>query len=187
MKTQLRLLTIAFLSVLVFNSCSEDNDSNNDTGGDLLGAWDMAEFNYSGTSSAEFQGIDITTEYDGVGTNIDAQMNITENPNEILFSGSYDIDLTVMFQGQTQTQTFPIDNAQSVSTWTRSGNTLTVEGEFVSVEGTDLNQAEIQTQEYIIEELTDDTLVLTTTTVQEINQQGVTSTVTVDLYARFTR
>lgn len=181
---KLKVLAVLALSLVVLISCESDSNST-DTSGDLLGTWNMVEFDYSGTSSAEFQGIPITTTYEGVGTNMDATMMFTEDPNELMFEGSYDIELTFEFSGQTQTQTFPINDAQSTTTWSRNGNILTIEEGFVSIEGSDLG--DVESQEYTIQELTANTLILTSNVTQELTQQGVTSTVTLESYIRFTR
>lgn len=186
MKSQLKLVLLVVFGLTVLNSCSDDNnDSDSDTGGELLGVWDMVEFDYSGTSVTDFMGQDFTTTYDGVGTNINATMEMTENPNNLMFSGSYDVDLTFNFAGQTQTQTYPLEDVESLSTWTRSGNVLTIDGDFATVEGTDLG--EVEAQDYIIEELTDNTLILTSEITQVVNNQGVDATVSIEIYMRFTR
>ncbi|MFC0604290.1 lipocalin family protein [Winogradskyella pulchriflava] len=185
MKKQLKLLVLLVLSLTVFSSCSDDDSDSNSTSGELLGVWEMVEMEYTGTSVTAVQGQDFTTSYDGVGSNMDTTMEITENPNNLLFSGSYDIDLTFSFVGQTQNQTVSLDDVESVSTWTRSGNTLTIDGDFATIEGVDLG--EVQTQDYTIEELTDNTLVLTSSINQVVTNQGVDNDVSIEIYMRFTR
>jgi hypothetical protein len=185
MKSQLKLVFLVVFGLTVLNSCSDDDNDSNSTDGEILGVWELVEFDYSGASVAEFQGQDFSTTYDGAGTNIDATMTMTENPNDLVFSGSYDVDLTFTFAGQTQSQTYPLDDVESVSSWSRSGNILTIDGDFATIEGTDLG--EVQTQDYTIEQLTDNTLVLTSMITQVVNNQGLDSTVSIEIYMRFTR
>ena len=183
---QLKLIVLLVFGLTMLNSCSDEStDASNETDGELLGVWEFVELDYSGTSVAQFQGQDFTTTYDAVGTNIDATMEITENPNDLVFTGSYDIDLTFSFAGQTQSQSYPLDDVDSISSWTRSGNILTIDGELVTIEGTDLGEA--QAQDYTIEELTDNTLVLTSSITQIVDNQGLESTVSIEIYMRFTR
>ena len=174
MKTKFKLVLFVAFGLTLFNSCTSDNDDSSSTDGNLLGTWEMVEFNYSGDTTTEFQGQSFSTDYVGMGSNFDNTiLVITENPNEMAFSGSYDINLDFTFQGQTQSQTSSIEDAQSVSTWSRSGNTLTIEGEIVSVEGTELD--EVGSQEYTIQELTDTTLILVSSITQVVSEQGVDS------------
>jgi len=186
MKIQLKLFVILVFALTVFNSCSsESSDESNTTDGELLGVWNLVEFDYSGSSVTDFQGQNFTTTYDAVGSNIDATMEITENPNDLIFSGSYDINLVFSFAGQTQTQVYPVEDVESISSWTRSGDILTVNGELVTVEGADLGEAE--SQDYTIDELTSSTLVLTAEVAQIVENQGLESTVTIEVYMKFTR
>lgn len=185
MKTKLKLVLLVVFGLSILTNCSDDNNDSNSTDGELLGVWELVEFNYSGDSVYEIQGQDFSTSYTGVGTNIDTTMEITENPNDLLFSGSYDVDLTFSFAGQTQNQIYPIVDAESISNWTRLGDVLTIDGEFASVEGADLG--EVQTQDYVIEELTDNTLVLTSIIDQIVDNQGLENAVTMEIYMKFTR
>jgi len=186
MKIQLKLFTLLVVGLTVFNSCSsESSDMSNITDDDLLGVWELVEFDYSGSSVTDFQGQDLTTTYDALGSNIDATMEITENPNDLIFSGSYDINLTFSFAGQTQTQLYPVEDVESISSWTRSGDILTINGELVTVEGTDLGEAE--SQDYTIDELTASTLVLTSEVTQTVENQGLESTISIEVYMEFTR
>jgi len=161
MKNQFRLIVVLVLSVFVF-SCSSDDDSSSEgggeTGGELLGSWRMVAFDYEGESSTEFEGTNFTTTFVGVGENIDATVEITEDPNEMITMGSYDITVTYSFAGQTESQTFPVEDVSGLSTWERNGDILTIEGEFVESSLEDFG--EIAAQDYTIEELTDTTLVL---------------------------
>lgn len=169
MKT-LKLLFIT-LFIISFTACSSEDDSNDnnnptDTNADLTGTWNLEGLNVETESVSTIQGQSFTSTSVGEGTNIDYQMIFSENPNEVIGEGSFDMEFTITFAGQTQTETLPGEPIiGDLGTWTREGNNL-----IISING--------ETPTYEITQLTESTLVLNVTQVDEVTEQGVTTVAT---------
>lgn len=132
----MKKISILFLSFLfVFASCSKDDDNTPnqvDSTIDITGSWELTGMEYEGESSQTVQGQTITMDYVGVARDIDAQVVFTENPNEVTSTGSYTIDLTMNYLGQTITQDYFLDFSDyitSASSWSIDGNEMTFESE----------------------------------------------------------
>ncbi|WP_299213877.1 lipocalin family protein [uncultured Dokdonia sp.] len=179
---------MALFIVTSFVSCNSDDDSSNDTSADLVGTWNITAFDYQGATSAEILGETITSSFDGIGQNFDASVVFTENPNEYTSNGSYDAVVTTTVLGESQTETTSIDNFQSEGMWSRSGNTITFDGDLLNVDTTIpvIGMEEIMNDATILE-LTETTLRLGQNISQEIMQEGITATVTLTSEVVLTR
>lgn len=172
-----------------FAACStdDDNSNNNDTSGELVGTWDLISLDYNGNTFTSMDGQGFNIDFVGFAENIDYSLTFTENPNEFLAGGSYDINASSTFEGQTTTINESFDGVSSEGTWEQNGNILTVEGTLVDAGTTLPVNMDIETAPTVISELTDTTLVLT----QEINQEqtanGVTITISVFAETTYTR
>lgn len=173
MKNTWKLLLMAFLSITLLTGCNEDDDTP-ESGASLVGLWNLTSYNYSGDITTTNQGVTIETQFNGEAINIDATLEIAENPNTMTAAGTYDIVLTTIFLGDEIEQTVSIPDVSSESTWERNGNTLTIIGDVVG--GSELPggfPTDLNTQDYTIVELTDTTLRLTLNTSFEVTQVGV--------------
>ncbi|PZD79154.1 hypothetical protein DNG35_03860 [Mesonia sp. K7] len=113
--------------MLILTSCStDDNTSNNVNNTSLLGDWEMIDVNYTGTQTVDFQGQTMTMDFSGQSVSFEDAIVVFNQDNTYTSSGSYVIELTVNFMGQSNTQQFPVDNFFGTGTWLKSGNTLTV-------------------------------------------------------------
>ncbi len=175
MKNFKTLLLCAFLVVL--SSCGSDDDaSSNGDEALIAGAWALNGLNYSGSSSTDAGEI----QYVGVGQDFTAVYTFEENPNIISATGSYAIELTTTFGGQTITQVVGseaiggaiADNGDS--TWSIDGSELTV-------------TTNAESQVYTIVTLSNTSLVLNFDDTVTVNQGGVMQTTTVDVTYSFTK
>ena len=123
------LLTLA-LTTSLFISCSSDDDNTPapETGTDanIVGTWTAESVDYSGFTSTLVldTGNTLRVEYTGTGTDIDFGMVFSESPNELVTSGSFDLDLTTSIQGiPEQSMVLDLDFLEN-GTWVRNGNTL---------------------------------------------------------------
>lgn len=173
-----KLLLLAFLAVSIV-SCKSDDDSDGgggDTSGNLIGTWIGVDLDYSGSTTTTADGLPpITADFVGETTESDYTLTFSEEPNEVVSDGSYTIELTTTILGETQTNTEDLDFFLT-GTWTRDGNTLTI-------------SAEGRTEEYTIEELTDDSLILVSQTTEDLGDEelGLEIITEIDLRVIFTK
>ncbi|WP_203256038.1 hypothetical protein [Hyunsoonleella ulvae] len=184
----LKRVVLFFVVATATLSC-ESNDDTMDTSGDLLGDWELTSYTTSGSTSATVQGNTISSNYTGKALNIDYIMTISENPNRaITENGSFDIELVSSINGVNSTETTSINNINSETGWSRNGNILTFTEEFASF---DTNAPVVDdvsaNPDYIIEELTDTSLILSTSISEQINDSGVDFDVDVMLRLTFAR
>ncbi|MCK7590568.1 lipocalin family protein [Subsaxibacter sp. CAU 1640] len=161
-------------SLVIFSCSSDDSDDSSDTSGNLLGTWVAVDVDYNGSSTTTFQGQTIPSTFVGEAYDVNYSLVFTENPNELMADGTYSIELTTTSMGQTQ-----VDNLENLEfatngTWERSGNELTI-----------VSQG--QTRIYTIVELTDSTFKMGIQTVEELSQNGLDYSVTINLLATYTR
>lgn len=97
----MKLLKIAALCfcVVFIQSCGEDESIEPFESADLVGTWNMTDFDTSGTISYTIEGVPIPVQIDGTGKDIDAFVEFTEDPNQFTSSGSYTIVLTTSGTG----------------------------------------------------------------------------------------
>lgn len=190
MKNIFKFLLILLITASFVSCSDEDSDMNDDTNvveteteeagetsSELIGTWEMISFEFEGTSSTGSLGLTFVIDFEGVGQNIDYTIEITED--EFIASGSYDVELTTTAFGQTMTIVESLGDVSGNSTYTREGNTLFSDGSFVSIG----DNAPIMSMvgEATITELTETTLRLIQEDTQEIENDGVTSTVTISV------
>ena len=173
-----KIFLILFVNLIVFTSCENDlvsappsdsteengNSGGTDVSGDLLGSWQMISFNYTGTTVTTVQGITLTADFVGVASDIDYVIEFTETPNNFSATGGYDLELTTTSSGQSFVENVEDLNVSSNGTWSKNNNTI------VFTETSEDGEA-------TIEILNDTTLKFTQIVDENINQQGVESTV----------
>ncbi len=169
-----KVLFLMIMSLIVFTSCENDlvsappSDSiiTGDTSGDIVGRWDLKSLTYTGTN------IVTTTDgvenqiIDGVGSNFNYLMNITDSPNNYSIIGSFDVQFTVTI-GDDEITTNETTSGSSNGSWTKNGNTLTT----IEEGSSEALIAEIQV-------LDDNTLRYTVLTLQEDNSNPDATTET---------
>lgn len=123
----LRLLFLAIL--VVFTSCSSDDDNTIDLTADITGAWNLTEFEFEGGSEITFEGQTIAITFTGIGKDFDAQVTFASNPNTYVTSGSYTLVYTVEFMGFTESDEADIDIEDELGSgqWSIQGNEIIFE------------------------------------------------------------
>ncbi|MFC4633753.1 lipocalin family protein [Dokdonia ponticola] len=186
MSKLVKLCMVLFV-VTSFVSCSTDDDGGSDTSASLVGTWSVTSLDYEGTTSFDFLGETINTSFEGVGQNLDLDFTFTENPNEYTAEGSYDIVLDFTVNGMSETETTSVDNLQQVGTWERNGNILSIDGEIIDI---DLDIPVGDTtgmSELTILELTETTLRLGQDVTEEVTEEGITVSITINSEIVFSR
>lgn len=143
-------------------------------------------FDYEGTTTVMADGLTIATQFVGVAQNIAYTLEFSENPNEFVSDGTYDIELTSTLLDQTSAQTVELGDLSGSGTYTLDGTTLSVTGDLVSVQ-TGGVLGEETTGDITISQLTDTTLILTQETIQEQTVGAQSFTVTLSSEIVFTR
>ncbi len=135
----LKLLII--LSVPFLFSCEDDEAANPS----IVGEWALSSLEYSTYSKTTAYGITLELEGEGLGYDMDTQINFTTDPNEFTTSGEYSVELTYGFQGQTATEKIEDIPFVAEGTWEVKDNvvTMTVDGETEEMTVTSLTESEI--------------------------------------------
>ena len=170
---KLNLLCIAF--VFALTSCSSDDDNSSaDVSGDIIGTWIGLDVEYSGRTVTEFLGQEIVADFVGEAYDVDYTLTFSENPNEIVSSGSYSLEVTTTALGQVQVEN--IENIEGLGngTWNKDGDQLTIVSGGETTVGT-------------IVELTSTSLILELSEVQDISQDGLIIATTINAIATFTK
>jgi len=172
-----KTLLVLLLSITIF-SCDSDDGTPiipvTDVSGDILGTWEMIDLNYTGSNTVTSQGQAIPTTYVGVGKNIDNSISFTENPNDLIAQGTYDIELTSTTFGQTTTQTETNLPLLPNSTWSKNGTNL-----ILTSNGQDTP--------FTILELSGTTLKLQQDSDDTLTQQGITIVNSLSMVITFIR
>ena len=119
-------------TVFAFNACSSDDDSDDPptppiAADALVGTWNAVsmEANGSGTVASPWGNASYTAT--GVGSNLNCNLVITENPNNITSNGTYDMVVHVNVSHPlvpSYTDTFTDLPFSADGTWSRSGADL---------------------------------------------------------------
>lgn len=171
MKTiKFSLLAILFICL---TACSTDDDSPNVDTSMITGVWNLQEFNYSGETSGNFEGMDINTSFEGIAENIDATLSFNED-NTFNMAGSYDVRLT----SEDITEVVPVNNASSSGTWKIEGDYIITSGAVGQVQGQGI--AGPQEGRMRISEVSESRMVLIIDQESTTNQGGMDFTIKMD-------
>jgi len=107
------------LMLLVLASCGQEEESQ-----DLVGTWNLQEFEYAGTSTIIFEGESSITDFEGEARDITATV-VFDADGTFQAQGSYTIDLTSDFGGQVISTPVVINNFLGSGTYELDGTTLT--------------------------------------------------------------
>jgi len=172
MKTiKLALLTFLFIT---FSSCSKDSDNNSDLNSSMIvGEWNLSSLNYNGKTELNFNDTNYTTVFSGVAENIAYTLTFNAN-NTFKTEGGYDVNLTT----DGFSQIYPIVGYTSSGDWSIEGNILKT-----SVGLAQLNEGELTASEsvgeVIIQEITENRMVLIVDQVTKFNESGFENIATV--------
>ena len=165
--------TIKFLVLSLFIistlSCSEDEDSVSLSEEEkmLVGTWKVESFQYAGTSTGNFEGMELNSTYQGIGQDVDAVLNFKDN-GTFSFQGSYDVFLSVSgFDGML----IPVENASSSGDWYIQDNYLYTSDAIGQVDNQMVQNPENSRMR--IQEGTANRLVLIIDQENEINENGI--------------
>lgn len=161
MKTTIKLFLFV-LSISIFSSCSDSSNSVDVTADDLVGVWNLTDINGEGTSTTTINGQSITADVTTTGRDYDFTTEITTNPNTISGTGSYVAISTSTFLGQTVTEEQLLTSISGLDsgTWSLDGNIIT------TIVGGETNQI-------VVEQVTDNLLVLGATFEETQQIQGI--------------
>ena len=161
MKTTIKLFLFV-LSVSIFSSCSDSSTSVDVTAADLVGVWNLVDINGEGTSTTTINGQSITADVTTTGRDYNFITEFTSNPNTVTGTGSYIAVSTSTFLGQTVTEEQLLSSISGLDsgTWSLSGNVITTE-----VGG--------ETNQIVVDEVTDNMLVLTAAFEETQQIQGI--------------
>ncbi|UKM64101.1 lipocalin family protein [Flavobacteriaceae bacterium GSB9] len=164
------------LLIAIMTSCSSD-DSTSEITADIVGTWEMTDYDYTGTTKTTFEGQTYSADYVGEAFNIDYRMTFNENPNTIETEGSFSLELTTTAFGETSTQVVNTDDVETINagTWEIQNGNLVTQADG-GIEAT-----------YKIEELTETSLVLSLNQEVDISQSGVTAKTTINAKMFFQR
>lgn len=165
MKTKLKLFLFV-LSISFFSSCTDNSTPIDVSSDDLLGIWNITDFNFEGTTSATLAGQTITSTFVNTGRDYDFTVEFTSNPNTIASSGSYVSISTVTVAGQTFTEEVPVNSISGLDsgTWSLNGNVITT-----TVGG--------ESSEMVIDQITSNLLVLKAVVEENQSAQGADITI----------
>jgi len=119
----LNLVLLLTLS-LTFFSCSDDEATPSNSDG-VTGTWMLTDLDYAGTSTTAAGGVPITSDFSGtLGPNPDATV-VFSSDGTYTSQGSYVIQLTTDFGGQSINTDVSINGFAGSGTWSESGTELT--------------------------------------------------------------
>lgn len=161
-----KLNTLFLVFTLIFASCSSD-DGTPEISGDIVGIWEMVDYDYSGTTVTQAQGQTLSANFVGEAYDIDYTLTFEENPNKVISEGSFSLELTTTVAGQTSTQNIEALDVLESGTWE------IINGELVTV--TSNGEGKMK-----IEQLTESTLVLSIEEELDLSQSGASIISTVN-------
>lgn len=149
-KIRLSLLGIFFVTLI---SCSKDEGTNGETSGSLTGQWNLTEFEYTGFSESNIDGISMRADYQGIAENINASLTFHSN-GTFESEGVYD----VILKGEGMTIPYRDLSYTSSGNYKVSGKTIDI----TNFQGTSTPgaYAVASEKEMTIVELTKNTLIL---------------------------
>lgn len=171
---KLSILLVIFL--VTFSSCSEDGDSSPVAiSEDIVGTWNMVDYDYSGVTTTTFQGQTVSADFIGEAFDINYKLTFAESPNELISEGSFKIKLTTTINGQTSVDDTQVDDFLTTGSWEIKNGELITNTE---------DAGEGVTK---IVELTETSLVLSLSQEEDLSQQGITIISNIDGIISFER
>lgn len=124
----LLLLSLALVSI----SCGDDDSSEMEGATQLVGTWKAESLTGSASTSIEIVGETTTTIATFNGKDLDYTVDFSST--SFMTEGSYAVDLEVTVMGQSSSSSDSYDNVMGSGTYTTSGDTIFVAGQFFDLE-----------------------------------------------------
>lgn len=170
MKTiKLSLFALMFISLC---SCSKD-ESPNLNATMIVGEWNLSSFNYDGKTEMNYEDTNYTSNFSGVAENIDLTLTFNSN-NTFQSKGSYDVNLTI----EGYSQIYPVSGYTSSGNWSVDGNILKTTTNLAQMSEGEVGSGE-SVGDMIIQEITENRMVLTIDQVTKINESGFENIATI--------
>ena len=100
-----------------------------ETNVELIGAWDLVEFNVEMSSSTSVGGLEIASGAEIYSTTVDYTVNFSESNFTTNGSYSYVADIVVN-ENEVQGEPYTLENVSGSGNYTVNGNEMTVDGSF---------------------------------------------------------
>ena len=167
-------IIVLFTIAVIANSCTQPDCycEGRYATSDLIGTWIASEVSQTGRSISETADETVTTDFIGIGYDIDYDITFLEEGNVLSAAGTYGIEEIATISGVSEIQYFENLTWTSVGEWWHSGNEIVIakEGEIIV---------------YYIAELTDNLLILARRTEVVEVENGVTTTRIMDYTTTF--
>lgn len=157
----------------ILTSCSTD-DSSSIISGDIVGTWIGSSIDYSGDTTTTVDGVTIVADFVGEAYDMDYTVTFSENPNEVVSEGSYSLKLTYTALGQTSVENLENIEFLEGGTWEQNNAIL-----ILTAEGESAN--------YVIEELTENKLVISVSVDEDLSEQGISVMTSIEAKMTFYR
>lgn len=169
---KLNLLLVLFLSIIITN-CSDDDPSPVEQN-ILVGTWIGNNLEITGTLNTEIAGIPVSANFIGDVYDMSSTLTFTENPNNVISEGNYSVELSTTIQGQVFMENIENINFLESGTWQVVGNELRI-------------TTSTETVTAQIKELTVNSLILSSTSEEEVEIDGTTYGATINAEMFFER
>lgn len=165
-----KIFTIAVLVTFISVSCSKDDKPSVDSS-QAVGKWKLEEYYYSGESSGDYDGMDLSSDYQVTTANSNAFLELMED-NTFKASGSIDYLMTMNYMGQSMDQDVLGAEFNGTGNWSINGNEMTLSNQVATYNNQYMQQPQVQSMK--IEELSSSRMVLSFDITQDMSQQGIT-------------
>lgn len=165
------LAFLSFLTLLTAFSCdnepvddglSSGSNNNNNNSGDLVGVWDLVEFDITMTTETNFAGQEISSDIEVFSTATDYTVEFTES--SFLTNGNYTYNANVVINGITATDdSFTLDNVTGNGSYSTSGEEMTIDGSFFEFDFQGMDSSVLEGEQTLTYAITDNGNTLTFT------------------------
>ena len=122
------------LSLIVVLGCSKDSDNETPVQQqefEITGNWRLQSYNYFGSRTDILNDEVTQTEFVGVGWDMDMNLVLADEPNSYTYTGTYFVDHVVTTEEGNEILYYGYFDVDDVGTWIRSNNSfnLVIDGE----------------------------------------------------------
>lgn len=143
----IKFFLIVTLVSSVFISCDSDDEATSSPATGVVGAWGLIAYTVpDGESVSVLGGDEITQQFTQTGTDFEYSVLFTSAPNQLTATGSFTVDETTTFQGQTATQSITLLGDVPIGSWSLNGSTLSLVdqlGEVITVDVAQVNETSL--------------------------------------------